>query len=88
MLPITSYQWFDHRGRLTTVYDECNIPDKSPYITKTLEDLNKTTCVITYQIPNTDIFDVLVISDDDGETKNKINFMSLAMLRLANKKGR
>lgn len=87
--PLLSYHWFDSKGRLKTVFDKNKIPIKTPYVIKVMEDLNKYICIHTVQIPNTDIFDVLVTDDNKNEIDNNVNvkFFISAMLRLANKKG-
>ena len=88
--PMISYHFYGSNGRILTVYDKNKVPnDKTPYIIKVMEDLTPKVCVITIQIANTEIFDVL-ISDDtrDENWTNKINFFTMAMLRLANKERR
>lgn len=85
---LSSYHWFNATGRMKAVYTQEKIPHKTPFIIKTMEDLNKHVCIITIQIGYSDIFDVIVTDDNNNiDYTNKINFMMLAMLRLANKKG-
>lgn len=87
--PLVSYHFYSSTGKVITVYDKYKLPDKTPYIIKVMEDLTPRVCITTIQIPNTDIFDVLVSDDTRDENWiNKTNFMILAMLRLANKERR
>ena len=85
---IVCYHWFDLKGRVVTTFFKENIPTKTPYIIKLLEDLTPKICITTLRIPNTDIFEVLVLNEDKtpfNEIIDKVDIMTKAMLRVANK---
>ena len=64
-----------------------NIKDKK-IVYCTLEDLNPNTCIVTIGILNTEIFNVLVITNDEynENTHLVIGAMIRMMLQLANKR--